>query len=247
MSTPQSTASERAVNDDRAGTGAAPSVDAPASATPNTAASGTAVPEGLRQRNYRETQERIQRAAIDLAERKGLCNVTTAQIAEAAGISRRTFFRYFSCKEQAIMPGPRRYLDAIDDLLPVDEAVASSGGILAAIEAIGDKILIIESDLELAVHRRISALIAAEPELRAYEASQDVEIAEKLADRFSDVFPDMTTPQLALLAEIGITVWRHGWMRWSAQAEQPNPESPTESHRAVRETMRVAFRNLTQA
>ncbi|MBC9944336.1 TetR family transcriptional regulator [Leucobacter sp. cx-328] len=205
-----------------------------------------ALPEGLRQRNYRETQTRIQLAAIDLAERNGLCNVTTAQIAEAAGISRRTFFRYFSCKEQAIMPGPRRYLDTIDSIELAGSNLTVSDSILATIEAIGDQVLEIEGDPELTVHRRIAALLAAEPDLRTYGASQDVEIAERMADRFSAVYPDVSTADLALFSEIGITVWRHGWIRWSGQAEQPNPESPVESHRAVREAMRGAFQALAQ-
>ena len=42
------------------------------------------------------TRARIERAALDLFTRRGFESVTTDEVADAAGISRRTFFRYFA-------------------------------------------------------------------------------------------------------------------------------------------------------
>jgi AcrR family transcriptional regulator len=49
-----------------------------------------------------ETRARIERAALDLFTAQGFEQVTTDGIAEAAGISRRTFFRYVTTKADVV-------------------------------------------------------------------------------------------------------------------------------------------------
>lgn len=60
----------------------------------------------LRERRRKRTAETICLAAIDLAYERGLDNVTTEMISDAAGISARTFFNYFPYKEAAFVPPP---------------------------------------------------------------------------------------------------------------------------------------------
>ncbi|WP_108260134.1 TetR/AcrR family transcriptional regulator [Mangrovicoccus ximenensis] len=55
----------------------------------------------LRERRRIETAREIQRATLRLATERGLDNVTTDAIAEAAGVSPRTFFNYYTNKEAA--------------------------------------------------------------------------------------------------------------------------------------------------
>ncbi len=64
------------------------------------------MPETLRTRRRLETAAAIRDAAVDLVLAKGLDDVTTEMIAERAGISPRSFFNYFSFKEEALMPPP---------------------------------------------------------------------------------------------------------------------------------------------
>jgi AcrR family transcriptional regulator len=45
----------------------------------------------------------LQNAALDLFERHGVDHTTIDMISEQAGVSRRTFFRYFTAKEDAAM------------------------------------------------------------------------------------------------------------------------------------------------
>lgn len=59
-------------------------------------------------RRYR-TAKKIQAAAVELAVRNGLANVTTDAIARLAGVSTRTFFNYYPYKEAAIMGPPPDY------------------------------------------------------------------------------------------------------------------------------------------
>ena len=48
------------------------------------------------------TRARVERAALDLFTLRGFENVTTDEVADAAGISRRTFFRYYATKADAV-------------------------------------------------------------------------------------------------------------------------------------------------
>lgn len=59
-------------------------------------------------RRYR-TAKKIQAAALHLAVRDGLANVTTEAIAREAGISTRSFFNYYPYKEAAMMGPPPDY------------------------------------------------------------------------------------------------------------------------------------------
>jgi AcrR family transcriptional regulator len=59
---------------------------------------------GLRERKKRQTREAVRSAAFTLFERNGYPDTTVEQIAEAADISPRTFFRYFPNKAALLIP-----------------------------------------------------------------------------------------------------------------------------------------------
>jgi AcrR family transcriptional regulator len=57
----------------------------------------------LRERKKRDTHLALSEAAQELVHRHGLERVTIDDIADAAGVSVRTFFNYFPCKEEAVV------------------------------------------------------------------------------------------------------------------------------------------------
>ncbi|MBT0955813.1 TetR family transcriptional regulator [Alphaproteobacteria bacterium KMM 3653] len=65
----------------------------------------------LRERRKQQTARDIQIATLELAAQKGLDQVTTEEIAAAAGVSTRTFFNYFVNKESAAIGTPPPYSD----------------------------------------------------------------------------------------------------------------------------------------
>ena len=60
----------------------------------------------LRERRRQQTARDIQMTALRLSAEKGLENVTTEEISAAAGISTRTFFNYYTNKEDAVVGHP---------------------------------------------------------------------------------------------------------------------------------------------
>lgn len=58
---------------------------------------------GLREQKRLATKHRIEDAATRLVDESSFDKVTIEEICEAAGISRRTFFNYFSTKESAVI------------------------------------------------------------------------------------------------------------------------------------------------
>lgn len=69
--------------------------------------------EGLRERKRRETLRRIAETGLKLFLTNGYEATTLEAIAEAAGISRRTFFYYFKSKEEILLAWQGGLIDAI--------------------------------------------------------------------------------------------------------------------------------------
>lgn len=68
---------------------------------------------GLRERKKEATRRALHEAAMRLAVEHGLDEVTVEAIADAAGVSRRTFSNYFAGKEDALLYGDEQRMNAV--------------------------------------------------------------------------------------------------------------------------------------
>lgn len=72
------------------------------------------LPQGLRQRKKHDTRQRILNSAMTLFSERGYDAVNVEEIAEAADVSARTFYHYFSAKDELVL---RFHADDLDTII----------------------------------------------------------------------------------------------------------------------------------
>ena len=190
----------------------------------------------LRERRRMDTQREIHRAALDLFASQGIQATTIQQIADRAGVSSRTFFRYFTRKEQAALPGQHRMLRAVQGF---ETSSITPSEVLADIEAMAEAVMGLETSDDLGEHGRVKRVLAQEPELHALAAAQDQQLAVELRARLTAQLDGTLSPlTLLLLSELAVAVWRTSWERWGELAAGGEDYNPVELYRETRAELR---------
>jgi AcrR family transcriptional regulator len=139
---------------------------------------------GLRERKKLRTREAIRREAFRLFEENGYPNTTVEQIAEAADISSRTYFRYFPSKEHVLMD---------DNLIPpIIEAFLAAPAEMAPIEAYKHAVLTTFAALsptERETALRGQRLMYTVPETRGLLYAHYVSLIAMIADALKQRLP----------------------------------------------------------
>lgn len=138
----------------------------------------------LRDRKKSETRERIAAEALRLFAEQGYEGTTVDQIAQAAQVGRRTFFRYFPTKEAVVFPEWERRLQGFQASLSPQGSAGRPGGLRAVRRAL----LGLAEDY--AAHREAllaqQRLIEGSAALLAAESQQDRLWEAAIAQAFGD-------------------------------------------------------------
>ncbi|MFD2418269.1 TetR family transcriptional regulator [Amycolatopsis pigmentata] len=163
-------------------------------------------------------RERLEQAALDLFLDQGYTETTVPQITARAGLTTRTFFRYFADKREVLFAGDRSVPEQVARFMA--EAPPSLGPMeLIATGLPPAAVKIFEGrDLDYLLRRR--AAIDAEPALRERELRKFSLMSEALEQGFRDRGIDDLTARLA--AEIAVTTFRIAATRWLNQHGDPD-------------------------
>lgn len=166
-----------------------------------------------REQHKVRTQRALQQAALELFSRNGYDATTTEEIAELAGVSPRTFFRYFSTKESVLFVGEVRWLQSFATAFLAQPATSSD------FEAARDALV----DLSAGLMKSRRALklydkaVASSPTLRGRvqeHQQQDIAtIAAAVATRRTLPAPDESC---TLVGAVVLLVFNRARGRWLA-------------------------------
>ncbi|MGY1803365.1 mycofactocin system transcriptional regulator [Blastococcus sp. SYSU D00922] len=132
---------------------------------------------GTRTAPAETTRLRVERAALDLFAARGFENVISDEVADAAGISRRTFFRYYPTKADAVwgdFAGHVARLEALLAATPPAQPVLAA--VCAAYVEVNDY-----PEAELPLLRRRMRLILGEPALLAHSELRYADVDRAVA------------------------------------------------------------------
>jgi AcrR family transcriptional regulator len=172
---------------------------------------------------------RLQEAALELFSERGFEQTTVEHIAKRAGLTKRTFFRHFSDKREALFGGGEEF-EALfaDGLAGVPASATPMEAIAATLEAVAAGF---RPTRDFA--RRRQTVITANAGLQERELVKLAAVAASLAGGLRE--RGVTEPAATLTADTAIAVFRNAFERWVAAADQRDlPELIRESLDALR-------------
>jgi AcrR family transcriptional regulator len=172
-----------------------------------------------------DAQGRLMGAAIELFDEQGYEATTVAEIAERAGLTKRTFFRYFSDKREVLFSGSqelqRVWLEGV-------AAAAADANPLTAVVAGLDPV----ADMFTERHpfaRIRTRIIEANPELLERELIKLQNLAAAVKAALVERGVSATAAMLA--AQAGVTVFQVAFAQWVLQND------PTALRRLIDESV----------
>jgi AcrR family transcriptional regulator len=157
---------------------------------------------------------RLEQAAMALFETRGYDRTTVEEIAARAGVTERTFFRYFADKREVLFGGAKDLERLIvDTIVNVPAAAAPLDAVTAALQATASRF---EERRGYARKRR--AIITTHADLQERELIKLATLAAAIAHSLRQ--RGVAASAADLVAELGIAIFRNALERWVDDKEQ---------------------------
>ncbi|MGW8564963.1 helix-turn-helix domain-containing protein [Isoptericola sp. NPDC055881] len=161
-----------------------------------------------------DARGRMTRAALDLYTEQGFEQTTTAQIAERAGVTERTYFRHFADKREVLFDGSHELEGTV--VAAVVDAPADAAPLDAVGEAFALAASALEERREFAARR--AAVVAATPRLQERELLKLAALRDAAAAALRE--RGVTEPAASMVAEAGVSAFRVGFEAWIASHQE---------------------------
>jgi AcrR family transcriptional regulator len=189
---------------------------------------------GLRERKRQETFVRIGEASLRLFVEQGYEHTTLEQIAEAAGISRRTFFSYFKAKDDVLVG--LQCDGFVQALVRVFDGVTQDD---VPFDVVAKKMPELAASFETPETILITGIMKSSDALRVRKQAGYVEMETALLEAMMRTWPEPTMrPGLTMVATATISVLRLALDQWYAQgADRPIGEYLNEGFAMLRQSV----------
>jgi len=165
--------------------------------------------EGLRARKRRATSQRLAETGLKLFLQQGYEATTLDQIAEAAGVSRRTVFHYFDQKEDILLAWKAGFADAMRT------AILAQRPDKPPVTLALDAFLQLASQFEADDHIRIERLLASTERLDASKHAKYAEQEQAVFEALTELSPAPDRRErLRLVAMVAVGALRVAFERW---------------------------------
>ncbi|ACU73421.1 transcriptional regulator, TetR family [Catenulispora acidiphila DSM 44928] len=172
-------------------------------------------------------EDRLREAALALFLDRGYENVTVSDITDHAGLTRRTFSRYFADKRDVLFAGSDRLPAVISKAVrDADPALGPAEALLAGLADTGT---ILARNVPRSPERR--RVVAGSAELQERERTKLAAVTDSLTEALQERGASGTAARL--LADVGIAVFRTAFAGWT---EEPDgADFPVYVHEAAAE------------
>lgn len=172
---------------------------------------------GVREQHKRTTRRVLEDAALRLFARDGFDATTVEAITAEAGVSPRTFFRYFASKEQVLSPERETRQGLLREaVLGVADDGASD--LAVAVEALTSIAAVFEPEREaMRLRRRAAASsVTLRGRLQDVLHSWQLALTAALAERRGATEADLAAETAGAVA---IALWQQAVQRWASDAD----------------------------
>jgi AcrR family transcriptional regulator len=163
----------------------------------------------------------LRAAALELFTGRGYAATTVDDIAEAAGVTQRTFFRHFPDKEEVLFAAGERMrtvlVDALTEVLPA--AAPESPGTAADAAGHAVRRLAASFEADRTQHRLRAGVLAQVPSLQARQLLKQQAWAQELVEELSGA--GVPARQAEAAVALAAAALQLAYRRWLADGDGP--------------------------
>jgi AcrR family transcriptional regulator len=149
-----------------------------------------------------------------LFQKRGYAHTTVEEIASRAGLTERTFFRYFADKREVLFSRSKELEQVlVEGVASAPESASALTAVAAGVEAAAN---LLQANRDPGYVRARQALVVAHAELQERELIKMASLASGVAQALRA--RGIGEPAASLAAEAGIAVFKIGFERWLAAA-----------------------------
>jgi AcrR family transcriptional regulator len=169
---------------------------------------------GIMPRSGAAARARLREAALDLYEERGYESTTTAQIAERASVTERTYFRHFADKREVLFDGEAELIGTMTGAIA--SAEPGLGAPALVLRAYAAAVPLVVAGRPLAERR--ARIIATSAALQERAHGKSIALTQAVVDALEQ--RGIPAPTARLAARVGAALWErasHAWQGASGE------------------------------